>query len=160
MKTFHYTDNLKRHKRNVHGMDISVISGEDHEADGSMPLVKVDLDAPATNSTFICDICNKNLQSSYNLKRHKVAVHKDTRVSKYFLDSSFGYIISMRASQLRQAQLLRLIFECEGVVTSESSSQNRRNWLLIMLSTPAENHFFMLSYYFTNVFSVLWRSFT
>ena len=90
MKTFHYTDNLKRHKRNVHGVECGVgeggeggegsESGGDNTATEMTVDIKIDLDAVSPNKNFICDICNKNMQSSYNLKRHKVAVHKDTRV--------------------------------------------------------------------------------
>ena len=74
---------MKRHTRNVHG----IVDGETaSEGVGGgvggeiepMEDIKPDPDAP--NNNFICDICNKNMQSGYNLKRHKVAVHKDTRV--------------------------------------------------------------------------------
>ena len=86
MKTFHYADNLKRHKRNVHGVDL--LGAEElegigvDEAESSID-VKPDPNAPV-NPAFVCDICNKNMQSSYNLKRHKVAVRKDTRVRKAY----------------------------------------------------------------------------
>ena len=54
-------------------------TGEGDEAE-PMGDIKPDPTAQmATNNNFICDICDKNMQSSYNLKRHKVAVHKDTR---------------------------------------------------------------------------------
>ena len=65
----------------MHGVD--VVSAEEMEGIGAEaePIVDVKPDPNApVNTAYICDICNKNMQSSYNLKRHKVAVHKDTRV--------------------------------------------------------------------------------
>ena len=29
---------------------------------------------------YTCDICNKDLQNNYNLKRHRQAVHKETKI--------------------------------------------------------------------------------
>ena len=95
LKVFNYGDNLKRHKKNVHGIagdgeastttvDGHVLqftsSGEIVAADPSAALaIKANEEAEATKA-YICEICDKNLQSGYNLKRHQAAVHKDTRI--------------------------------------------------------------------------------
>ena len=98
LKVFNYGDNLKRHRRNVHGI-IGEIGETPTTADGHMLAIEssgeiqaseagtLDIKANVNetevhnfNKAHICEICDKNLQSGYNLKRHKAAVHKETRI--------------------------------------------------------------------------------
>jgi len=85
-KEFTYSDNLKRHRRNVHGLEGEIVPDTDITNPNSMALVKFDPDAPEDDvgakegKAYICEICDKNMHSTYNLKRHKVACHKDTRI--------------------------------------------------------------------------------
>ena len=98
LKVFNYGDNLKRHKKNVHGIvgdgseaTTTSVDGQVLQFSSSGEIVATDPntavaiksngeEADATSKAYICEICDKNLQSSYNLKRHKAAVHKETRI--------------------------------------------------------------------------------
>jgi uncharacterized C2H2 Zn-finger protein len=99
-KIFHYNDNLKRHRKNVHGILPSIeglpeqkietqalqytqegeIISHDQQKLEALDSTSKALVALSDSKAFFCEMCNKNLQSNYNLKRHKAAVHKDTRI--------------------------------------------------------------------------------